>query len=122
LWADITSRDIEYLVIYTLNKLLIELGDTESKNNIDYGFNYVVKSLPPVAHLDNPHSPDLYKALPYNKDLHSSSVNNRNSSVMDPSLTVDYIYPKSATKLKALEEKYSSDPYLVQKALDHFQG
>ena len=122
LWADITSRDIEYLVIYTLNKLLIELGDTESKNNIDYGFNYVVKSLPPVAHLDNPHSPDLYKALPYNKDLHSSSVNNRNSSAMDPSLTVDYIYPKNATKLKALEEKYSSDPYLVQKALDHFQG
>lgn len=121
LWADITSRDIEYLVIYTLNKLLIELGDVESKNSIDYGFHYVVKSQPPIAHLDSPNSPNLYEALLYNKDLHSSDKSNRNSSVTDPRLTVDFIHPKNPIELKALEEKYSKDPYSVQIVLDRFQ-
>ena len=122
LWANMSSEDMEFVIMYTLSKLLIDLGDAESKRSIDYGFHYVVKRLPPMAHLNDPHSPDLYAALPYNKDLHSSDADARNSGAMHPSIAVDYIYPKDVDKLKELEEKYSSDPYSVQATLQRFQG
>lgn len=113
-----TEEDLKYLIIFVLTDLKAELEIESLKAFMDYGFNYVVKSLTPLEHLKRPNSTELYEALPYRERM---DIQSEDQKGLDAQKSIDFHFPKDPEKTLRLEEKYYSDPYKVQSAVRQFE-